>query len=109
AAQSTLVSLLQTRYDILACVEPAEAVQLASRQDIHLLIVSADLLCADSHALLGAIRSVRPQAAVIATTGFTEVPQAVALIRAGVDDYLITPFNADSVLHMVSRLTSSVA
>jgi len=43
---------------------------------------------------------------VIFITAFAEVEQAVRLIRAGADDYLIKPFDVESLLSKIAKLSS---
>jgi two-component system NtrC family response regulator len=51
--------------------------------------------------LIGALRAVTPEAAVIVMTAYGTIETAVAAIKAGAADYLTKPLNLDELLHRI--------
>jgi two-component system response regulator FlrC len=105
ATRSMLAGLLTgLHHAVVECRTPAEAVVQIGRQEFHLAIGSVAAFSAHDYALLHALRTQYATLPCIALTGFKEIPDAVRAIKAGVDDYLVTPLHDDTVLEMVSRL-----
>ena len=77
---------------------------LAQQNDIELVVSDVQMKPVDGHALMRAIREDYPALPVILMTAYGTVEKAVNAMRLGAADYLVKPFEADSLVSMVERL-----
>jgi two-component system response regulator FlrC len=81
-----------------------EAVPLAGAADIALVISDVHMPGpGDGHELLATIRRRRPELPVVLMTAHATVAQAVAAMREGATDYIVKPFDAQSLIEMARR------
>ncbi len=57
----------------------------------------------DGHALLRHLKRLHPELPVVLITAYGSIERAVEAMRDGAVDYLVKPFEAEVVVHMVSR------
>lgn len=85
-------------YKTLAASDGDQALGLLRTHQAGLVISDVQMRPMDGYALLQAIKRDHPEIPVVLMTAFGEVDKAVAAMRAGASDYLLKPFDQDSLL-----------
>ncbi|MCV2422104.1 sigma-54-dependent transcriptional regulator [Paucibacter sp. DJ2R-2] len=105
------LSLLLSLHDIRALYapSPAQGLELLARNEVDLLIqdmnFSADTTSGEEgRALFQRVRAAHPDLPVILLTAWTQLEQAVALVKAGAADYLAKPWDDHKLLATVENL-----
>ncbi len=105
------LSLLLSLHDIraLCAADPDEGLALLARESVDLVIqdmnFSADTTSGDEgRALFQQLRQRHPDLPVILLTAWTQLEQAVALVKAGAADYLAKPWDDLKLLASVENL-----
>jgi DNA-binding NtrC family response regulator len=86
---------------VRVAADGAEARRLFAAEDFNLVLMDQRLPDANGIELLQEFRSRRPQVVAILMTGFADVRDAVAAVRAGLFDYLTKPFEDLEALEAV--------
>ena len=90
-------------HDFVA-VDCAEAALAALHEHAFSLVLSdVNMPGMDGHQLLGLIRSRYPQLPVLLMTAYGAVERAVDAMRQGAVDYLVKPFDSNTLLELVGR------
>lgn len=89
-------------------VETAEDGQEALRlvglnSDIVLLLSDVQMQPMDGYALLKAVKSGHPHIPVVLMTAYGTIEKAVQAMHDGANDYLVKPFEAETLVDMVAR------
>ncbi|WP_044870396.1 sigma-54-dependent response regulator transcription factor FleR [Pseudomonas sp. LFM046] len=96
-------TLLIGGYDYRA-VDCAEAALVAlGEESFGLMVSDVNMPGMDGHQLLGIVRQRYPQLPVLLMTAFGAVERAVDAIRQGAADYLVKPFEPNTLLELVAR------
>ncbi len=105
------LSLLLSLHDIRALYAPSpeQGLELLARNEVDLLIqdmnFSADTTSGEEgRALFQRVRAAHPDLPVILLTAWTQLEQAVALVKAGAADYLAKPWDDHKLLATVENL-----
>jgi len=77
--------------------------QIGINKDISLLISDVQMQPVDGHELLKCSKSRYPEMPVILMTAYGTIEKAVQAMHAGANDYLVKPFEADTLVDMVGR------
>ena len=80
-----------------------DAMQALGAGDVALVISDVHMPGPDGYQLLAAIRRQRPDLPVVLMTAHATVAQAVAAMREGATDYIVKPFDAQSLIDMARR------
>ncbi|MEO8538793.1 MAG: diguanylate cyclase [bacterium] len=77
----------------------------------HFDAIASDISLPDMSGLdvIAEARSVAPSAGIVAITGFVDVDVAVRSMKAGADDFLGKPFDAEILWHMLNKAVDSRA
>ncbi len=90
------------------CVKAAETAvdALATLSAFQVDLVLTDYRLPDSNGLevLGRVKKLNPGIAVVVMTAFENARDAVSLLKAGADDYLIKPTKAPDIQHLLLRV-----
>ena len=110
-AVATALELLFGLHEIrtLAAASPSQGLALLTGETVDLVIAdmnfSADTTSGEEGAeLFRAIRARHPDLPVILLTGWTHLPAAVQLIKAGAADYIAKPWDNEKLLASVENL-----
>ena len=105
ALRETLVETLHlARYKVEAAADGEEALKcLQSNDEIALLISDVQMQPMNGHELLKQSKERQPELPVILMTAYGTIEKAVEVIRDGANEYLVKPFEADSLLDMVNK------
>ncbi|MEC8419027.1 MAG: sigma-54 dependent transcriptional regulator [Pseudomonadota bacterium] len=96
-------------YHIVTATSPQEALQIVNYQSIALVIqdmnFSADTTSGEEgRALFNDLRSLNPLLPIILITAWTELEQAVSLVKAGAADYIPKPWDDTKLVTTVNNL-----
>lgn len=81
-----------------------EALRLvAINPNITLLLSDVQMQPMDGYALLKAVKSTHPQIPVVLMTAYGTIEKAVQAMHDGANDYLVKPFEAETLVDMVAR------
>lgn len=104
ALREALVDTLLLGGHECRAVDCAEAAIVALGEEPFSLVVSdVNMPGMDGHQLLGLIRLRYPQLPMLLMTAFGAVERAVDAIRQGAADYLVKPFEPNTLLELVAR------
>lgn len=96
-------------FDVVTATEPNAALQVVSFQRIALVIqdmnFSADTTSGEEgQTLFYALRDINPHIPIILLTAWTELEQAIELVKAGAADYVAKPWDDNKLVNSVSNL-----
>ena len=104
-----LVQLVLSRYAASVQVERTggAAIEAAKHNLFH--AVACDISLPDMSGLdvIAALRESIPTIGVVAITGFVDVDVAVRSMKAGADDFLGKPFDAEVLWHLLNKAVDS--
>jgi two-component system response regulator FlrC len=90
-------------YETLAAGGAAAALELLGAEPVALVVSDVRMDGMDGHALLREIKSRRGNVPVLMMTAFGTVSSAVEAMRLGAADYLIKPFEAETLIAKVRQ------
>jgi two-component system response regulator AtoC len=95
--------ILEDSYDVHTAPDGAAALKLLSREDIHLVILDLRLPDMEGLEVLLRIKEMDEYIGVIVVTAVGDVKTAVRAMQAGASEYLVKPFDIDSLQAGVLR------
>jgi DNA-binding NtrC family response regulator len=103
--QCDLMHTLLSRegFDVRATTSPHEALDILAREDVKFVVTDLGMEEMDGVALCERILCVRPDAAVIVSTGRGSMDAAVAALRAGAIDFLTKPIDTRKLAIVLER------
>ncbi|MBN2385335.1 response regulator [bacterium] len=90
-------------HSIVTCHNGPEALQHVRHEDFDLVITDLKMEGMDGINVLERIKMLKPEILVIIMTGYASLDSAIASIRKGAFDYLIKPFQVESLKLLISR------
>jgi two-component system response regulator FlrC len=87
----------------IAACDAASALRLLETEAVALVISDVQMPGANGYQLLTSIKRLRPDLPVVLMTAYGTVAQAVAAMREGATDYIVKPFDAQSLIDMARR------
>jgi len=90
-------------YDTLFAESGAAALSILKKQIVGLVVSDVQMKNMDGFALLREIKTLNPAIPVLLMTAHGDVERAVAAMRAGACDYLLKPFESESLVSNVAR------
>ena len=96
-------------YQVVTAQSPVEAKQAVSYQKIALVIQDMNFTTdttsgEEGCSLFYALREINPDLPIILITAWTELEQAISLVKAGAADYIPKPWDDDKLLSIISGL-----
>ena len=95
-------------YDVVVAEHGHAAIARMNEQAFSLVISDMQMQPMDGMELLKNIRQSQHELPVIMMTAYATIEKAVAAMRAGASDYLVKPFDAESLIRVVKRLIPNV-
>jgi DNA-binding NtrC family response regulator len=96
---STMKKLLAKRgYDVVTASSGAEALEIMSVQNIHVVILDVKMPGMDGNETLREIKKRFPLSEVIMLTGHATMESAVEGLKSGAIDYLMKPADLDDII-----------
>ncbi len=107
-----IVSLLEEvleeeGYEVGTFLDSNDFIEYAKRNNIDLLIVDLRLPGMNGIEVVGELKKIQPDCKVIMITGYLSIQSTIGALRQGVSDYLIKPFNIDSIKKTIQKVLSS--
>jgi putative nucleotidyltransferase with HDIG domain len=104
SVRNVLIALLIAEgYGVTAASSAAEAMELASSTEVHLVISDMKMPDQDGFWLLDQMRQDHPEIAVVMLTGFGDTESAVECLRRGAADYLLKPPKIIDLVRSIER------
>ena len=105
ALREVICETLQlAEYHVETAENGQEALErLESNREISLLLSDVQMQPVDGYELLKITKSRHPEMPVILMTAYGTIEKAVQAMHEGANDYLVKPFEADTLLDMVGR------
>ena len=101
--EALLDTLRNGDHPAIAVASGPEALDVLNAQDIGLVVSDLQMEPMDGHELLGEIRQHYPALPAVLMTAHGSIENAVDEIRSGAADYLVKPFEADTLKDIVAR------
>ena len=109
-ADALCVTLRMAGFAVEHATDGERAISLAGARSPDLVLSDVQMEPAGGHALLAHMLRHSPATPVVLMTAYADVSRAVQAMREGAADYLVKPFDADTLLQTVRRcLPASVA
>jgi len=90
-------------YDVQAVGDGQAALNVLERHAIGMVISDVQMRPMDGHVLMQKIKVLYPSVPVLLMTAYGSVDKAVSAMRAGAVDYLVKPFEAETLLEKVKH------
>jgi two-component system response regulator FlrC len=90
-------------YTIAAAADGRTAIDFLERDNVGMVVTDVQMPRMDGNSLLKRIRNRQPDIPVVLMTAYGTVQKAVEAMRNGASDYLLKPFEADTLVEMVAR------
>ncbi len=100
-------ALRDAGHGVTSASDGEEALRMLDTLAFDLVVSDIRLPKSDGLAILRHARRGVPQPDVILMTSFAAVPDAVAAVKEGANDYLTKPFEMDELLSRVARITEA--
>ncbi len=91
-------------YSVISADNGEDGIDLAVNAQVDLVLLDISLPGLDGHHTLARIRARRPDLPVLMLTARDDVPNKVAALDAGADDYITKPFVLDELIARIRAL-----
>jgi len=95
-------------FAVRSACDGAQAMQLLEKQPVQLVVSDVQMDGMDGYTLLQKVKATLPQIPVVLMTAYGTIQKAVEAMRAGAADYLVKPFDAESLVEMLRRYLPDV-
>ena len=103
------VNLRKAGYEVTLCRSAQEALAALEERAFDLMLTDVAMPGMSGLDLLDKLRAKWPTVRVVVMTGYGSVPDAVATMKAGADDYIIKPISPEELLVIVERAVQEKA
>jgi len=107
--QALAETLQEASLRVRTAAHGEEALALLEEGGVDLVVADVQMAPVDGHTLLRRVRARWPQLPVVLVTAYGTVEKAVAAMREGAADYLVKPFEPETLLRVVRRHLPPVA
>lgn len=94
-------------YETVAAASGHNALTVIQTQQIGMVVSDVQMKPMDGLTLLKKIKSLNPELPVLLMTAYREIDKAITAMRTGACDYLLKPFDPDSLLVYIKRYALS--
>lgn len=94
-------------YEAVAAANGHDALTVIQTQQIGMVVSDVQMKPMDGLTLLKKIKSLSPELPVLLMTAYREIDKAITAMRTGACDYLLKPFDPDSLLVYIKRYALS--
>lgn len=101
--EALLDTLRHAEHPVFAAGSGSEALEILNAEDIGLVISDLQMEPMDGHELLGEIRHLHPALPAVLMTAHGSIENAVDEMRHGAADYLVKPFEVDTLMSIIAR------
>ncbi|MFT5585312.1 MAG: DNA-binding NtrC family response regulator [Cognaticolwellia sp.] len=103
------VNLRKAGYEVTLCRSAQEALSALEERHFDLVLTDVAMPGMSGLELLARLRANWPKVRIVVMTGYGSVPDAVATMKAGADDYIIKPISREELLVIVERAVQEKA
>lgn len=104
ALREAIVDTLElAEFTVLDVGSAEAALTLLGRESVDMVISDVNMGGMDGHALLATIKSRYPMLPVLLVTAYASIERSVEAIQGGAVDYLVKPFEPQSLIDLVHR------
>jgi len=96
-------------FDFLQAGDGEQALSVLADEAVDIVVTDVNMPGMDGHELLGRLNSGFPGLPVVLMTAFGQVQKAVEAIRNGAVDYLMKPFDAETLVDTLRKFTAGVS
>lgn len=101
-------ALEEAGFVVTACADGTSALRAAQTEAFAIVLTDVRLPGVGGLELFRKIREVQPGVAVLLMTAFTDIDDAVTVMREGARDYIAKPFEIDELLLRIARVRQDV-
>lgn len=98
-----LTRVLSERFHVTSARDGQHAIDLARSGRFDVVLTDIRMPGADGFSVLSVLRREHPEVEVVLMTAYGSVPKAVEAIKAGAHDYLMKPFEPETVVRVVQN------
>lgn len=91
-------------FEVVQAQSGEKALELFRQEIFDLVLADQKMPGMTGLDLLGAVRGINPEVAVIVVTAYGSIETAVSAIKAGATDYLTKPLNLDELLYRIQQV-----
>lgn len=102
--QALAETLTLADYDVLTAVDGSTALEAMARAPVAAVVTDYQMQPMNGGELLSRIRDERPELPVLLMTAYGSVEHAVEAMLAGASDYIVKPFDAQSLSDKLARI-----
>jgi len=103
--RESLKLILEKEYELLFAVNGSEALNIAKKESIDIVIMDIKMPRMDGIETLKKLKAIKPNTRILVSSGYKSVETAQEAMAAGAADYIVKPFERDEILHAVKKLT----
>lgn len=97
-------ALTRSGFSVETAVSGTDALVKIKKDDISLMITDLKMPEMSGMELIGALKKIKPEIAVIVITAFGSIHNAVEAMQAGAADYLLKPFSFETLVATVKKV-----
>ncbi len=101
--EALIDTLLSAGYPVSVAENGSGAVDLLEKQAVDMVVSDVQMPKMDGHGLLEYMSEHHPQIPVLLMTAYGTIQAAVQAMKAGAVDYLVKPFDADTLVNLVEK------
>jgi DNA-binding NtrC family response regulator len=102
-------TLRREGYDVVSAKDGPEALEIAQRTAVDLVLADVRMPGMDGVALLRALRAFQPRVPVVLMTAYGTVQDALGAMKQGATDYVLKPFRVEQIRETVARSLGGAA
>lgn len=102
-------TLRREGYDAATAKDGPEAIAVAERRAVDLVLADVRMPGMDGVALLRALRAIHPRVPVVLMTAYGTVEDALAAMKQGATDYVLKPFRVEQIRATVAKALGGAA
>lgn len=96
-------TLRREGYEVVSAKDGPEALDLAQRRAVDLVLADVRMPGMDGVALLRSLRAIHPHVPVVLMTAYGTVEDALGAMKQGATDYVLKPFRIEQVRETVAK------
>lgn len=100
---SLQINLRKAGWDVAVATDGEQAIHALREEPYDVVLTDVMMPNMTGMELLGRVRQRWPETRVVVMTGHGAVPDAVAALKSGADDYIIKPVSKDELLVILSK------
>jgi len=96
-------------FPVVAAANGDAALSMIDQEQVSVVVSDVQMKPMDGYSLLKKLKSQHPNLPVVLMTAYGTIQKAVQAMREGASDYLVKPFDADALVHLVERYIQQIS